>query len=201
MRRCCRLQIFVHLKPRLSKLFNWLQCISLPAFWRQTWRQNTMPDMASGNRSTNLFDVMSGIVFWRHVWRQKAAELCTCNQLPTFGKRAFRYAELGMMKVCFFCYIFWTSWGRPVGLWVSFQPLASSCLGARPPPQRFSRRPRWPSDEGSAAEVVQVIVGTSWVIVFDTFSGVKASKSVPAINCPYSVNEPSDTEILYWNIY
>jgi len=58
-----------HLKAQMPKLCNWLQVRSSAAFWRQTWRQKTMPDMASGSPSTDcsvpclapLFDAMSGV--------------------------------------------------------------------------------------------------------------------------------------------
>ena len=48
---------------------------SLWAFWRQTWRQKMMPDMASDYLALWQPDAMSVIVLGCHVWRQKAVSL------------------------------------------------------------------------------------------------------------------------------
>jgi len=85
-----------YMKAQKPKLGKWLQVWSSLAFWRKTWRQKTMPDMASGYPSSEQIDAMSGIVFWRHVWRQKSVKLCTCNQLLNFGKQAFRWIMLSV---------------------------------------------------------------------------------------------------------
>ena len=53
----------------MPKYGNRLQHELSSAFWRQTWRQKTMPDMASGFPSTDysvpclarFFDAMSGV--------------------------------------------------------------------------------------------------------------------------------------------
>jgi len=66
----------------------WLQgismayCISLSAFCCQKWRQETMPDMASGYPSTDLFDAISGV--------KKLLNFIPVINCPTSANRGFQ---------------------------------------------------------------------------------------------------------------
>jgi len=44
----------LHMKPHKAELGKWLSVWSSLAFWRQTWRQKPMPDMASNNQYARI---------------------------------------------------------------------------------------------------------------------------------------------------
>ena len=100
-----------YVKPQMPELGKWLTHENTSAFWRQTWRQKMMPDMASIVHWMRQQDAMSGIVFWRHVWRQKYDIFSWCNRVEISWKTPGNLLE--------FCLISWNffkpkiSWKSP----------------------------------------------------------------------------------------
>ena len=88
----------------------WLRVQSLTAFWRQKWRQKTMPDMASGFPSTDcsvpclapFFDAMSGLKKLTKVHAVSDYHTLACH--PSVGGKlgqssAARYAKVRTILV------------------------------------------------------------------------------------------------------
>jgi len=55
---------------------DWRYEVPISAFWRQTWRQKSMPDMASGFPSTEYYSMPD--------------KLYTCNHMPNFSNQYYR---------------------------------------------------------------------------------------------------------------
>ena len=86
----------LYMKPQMPKLGKWLQHENTAAFWRQTWRQKTMPDMASivhwwDNPMpclASFFDAMSGVKKMLHF-----------NPVITYPTSAFPPSTLGWVYI------------------------------------------------------------------------------------------------------
>jgi len=76
--------IYPQVKPQMPKLVKWLQAQSLEAFWRQTWRQKTMPDMASRYPAVPC-NQLTNFGIWVIIWfNSRLSHLFPplCNRVP-----------------------------------------------------------------------------------------------------------------------